>query len=132
MSALDDALQKFIDEPETGQEPYYDEVLNTDFYIPLMEAPDAAEPQDVAPMVLESEGKNYLMLFDSEERLNAWAQEDAHHAIYAGHQLAELTPEDICWAVNVGCEYAKEILPEEIGWLKQAVVSCREQEETEQ
>jgi hypothetical protein len=129
MSALDEALKKFIEDPDKGQEPYYEELLNTEFYIPLAEAPEGEQPESVVPMVLESEEKKYMMLFDSVERLNDWAEQDAAHAVYAGYQLAELNPESLHWAINVGTDLAKELVPEEIAWLKQAVVSYREQEE---
>jgi hypothetical protein len=128
MSALDDALQKFIDDPETGQGPYYDQLLNTEFYIPLSETPQEDEPQNVAPMILESDGKHYMMLFDSVERLNSWAEQEAAHAIYVGYQLAELTPDSLCWAINVGSDHGKEIVPEELAMLKQAVAAYRESE----
>jgi hypothetical protein len=135
MSALDDALLKLIEDSESGQGPYYDEVLNTEFYIPLNADPSSDQgdqAQNVSPMVLESEGKSYLMLFDSVERLNAWAEQEAPHAIYAGYRLAEVTPEALHWAVNVNTEYAKEFVPEELALLRQAVAAFRENEVIEE
>lgn len=127
MSALDEALKKFMENPEEGQEAYYEEILNTNFYIPLSEAPKGDNPEEVSPMVLEAEDKNYLMLFDSEERLKAWADQDVPYAIYAGFQLAEMTPDIFHWAVNVGAQHSKEFIPEEIGWLRESVQAFREE-----
>ncbi len=127
MSKLDDALQKFIDDHENGQEPYYEEVLNTEFYIPLSEAPDD-QPENVAPMILESEEKHYMMLFDSEERLTHWAGQTVPHAVFMGYQLAELTPDSLHWAINIGSQFSKELVPGEIDWLKQAVKADQDQD----
>ena len=126
MSALDQALENFIAD-EAAQNQYYEEVLNTEFYLPLNDAPDE-NPENVAPLILEADGKLYMMLFDSEERLTGWAEGEVPYARYMGYQLAELTPEKLHWAINVGSQFSKELVPEEIDWLKQAVAAHRENE----
>lgn len=122
MTPLDEALAKFIRD-ESHQDAYYQLILNTDFYIPLSTATDEApleDPASVAPMVVEADGKSYLMLFDTEERLSAWAQKPTNFVLLAGFKVAEISTPELHWAVNIGGGYAKEFVPDEISWLKAA------------
>ena len=116
MTALDEALEKYREDDE-HQDAYYELVLNTDFYIPICE-PEEESPDSVVPLQFESEGKSYLMLFDSEERLTAWAKQEVRHAVIAGHLLAEISTPQIHLAVNFGDGNAKEFVPDEIKWLR--------------
>ena len=116
MSELDQALEKYREDDE-HQTAYYDLVLNTDFYIPICE-PEDDNPDSVVPLVFESEGKSYLTMFDSEERLNTWAKQEVRHAVIAGHLLAQISTPDIYWAVNFGDGNAKEFVPDKIKWIK--------------
>ena len=116
MTELDQALEKYRADDE-HQAAYYELVLNTDFYIPICD-PETEEQESVVPLVFESEGKSYLMLFDSEERLTTWAKQTVRHAVIAGHLLAEISTPELYWAVNFGAGNAKEFVPDEINWLK--------------
>lgn len=125
MSQLDDALKAYI-EDENQQEPYYQLFLETDFYVPLANQGSQEEIEKqggVAPMILESDEKPYMMLFDSTERLATWAKKDIPYAIFSGAAIAQFSPESLYWAVNMGSEYAKEMVPDEIKFLKQMAVS---------
>ena len=119
MTELDKALEKYIQD-ENEQAQYYDLVLNTDFYIPITEALDSPleEQENVTPLIVETDGKPYLMLFDSEERLFSWARQEIHYVVIAGFGVAELSTPGLHWAINVGGQFAKELVPDEIGWLK--------------
>ena len=123
MTALDEALDKYLQD-DNCQSAYYDLVLNTDFYIPL-EDEDAAtalkEKEAVSPLVVESEGKSYMMLFDTEEGLSNWAKRPVNYVILAGFKAAEISVPDLHWAVNIGGDYAKEFVPDEINWLKESI-----------
>lgn len=133
MTELDKALQKGF-EDESQQNKYYELVLNTSFYIPTMpeetdsEGTELRENDSFAPVILESEGKPYMMLFDSEERLTAWAQESVTYVRFTGDVLAQMTPPTLHWAVNVGTDFAKEFLPDEIAWLKDVITNSTEPE----
>ncbi|WP_432823966.1 SseB family protein [Trichloromonas sp.] len=132
MSLLDQALKKFIqDENEHAQ--YYDLVLNTLFYVPTMDEEakagktEVSENDAISPILLESDGKHYMMLFDSKERLTAWARESVSYVVFPGYAIAEMTPPNLHWAVNVGTDFSKEFVPEEIAWLKDVVKECNEE-----
>jgi len=136
MTELDQALEKFIQD-ENEQAQYYDLVLNSHFYIPTHDDADATaetvvkENDTIDPIVLEAEGKSYLILFDSEERLSAWAKSPTSFVVLPGHAIAEMTPAELHWAVNVGTDFSKEFVPEEIAWLKEVVEKCNEESEKE-
>jgi len=120
MSELDLALEASLQD-EGELEHYYELILNSDFYIPLQEDEQnlSAEPESVRPLILESEGKDYLLLFDSKERLAAWAQKDVPYVILAGFGAAAISTPELHWAVNLGSSYAKQLLPDEIRWLRE-------------
>ncbi len=123
MTELDQALTKYLQD-EDEQDQYYELVLKTDFYIPLsMEsaATPAAERESVTPLILTSEEKHYMLLFDSEERLTQWAKKPIDFVVLAGFRAAAISTPELHWAVNVGGQFAKEFLPEEIAWLKETV-----------
>lgn len=125
MTELDKALEKYLQD-EAEQATYYDLILKTDFYIPL-NSEDTDTPleqqQSVTPLILKSDDKHYMMLFDSEEKLTSWAQKPTDYVVLAGYKVAELTIPKLHWAVNIGSGFAKEFLPEEIDWLKTAATS---------
>jgi len=122
MTALDDALEKSIAN-ENEQDQYYELVLKTDFYIPITDDDSDTpleERESVTPLVLESEGKHYVLLFDTEERVKSWSKEPVKYMILAGYEMAKYTPAGLHWAINIGTDRAKEFVPEEINWLKGA------------
>lgn len=120
MTALDEALKIYI-EDETQQSQYYELLLKTDFYIPIV-ADDSGTPieerENVTPLVLESEGKPYVLMFDTEERVNSWAKEPIEYVLLAGYEMVNHTPAGLYWAINLGSQLAKEFVPEEIAYLQ--------------
>ncbi len=133
MTELDQALEKFIKD-ENEQAQYYDLMLNTSFYIPTIDEEakagktEVSENDSIVPIILESDGKSYMMLFDSEERLTAWAKESVSFVVLPGHVIAEMSTPTLHWAVNIGTESSKEFVPDEIAWLKDVVKKCNEDE----
>lgn len=135
MSELDEALVELrqnMEDPKS-QSKYYDLFLNTTFFVPTFEEEqDPAQPaaegeQQVAPLVLEFEGNDYLMLFDSLERLTAWSKKEVSYVEVPGHVLAANSTGPLHWALNVDTEFAKPFIPGEIAWLKEVVEQCEAQ-----
>ena len=132
MTELDQALAVLrLDENDTkGQSTYYDLFLNTVFYVPTVSSEVHGLPMDdleegaVMPLVIEAEGNDYLMLFDTRERLNDWAKAEVDFVEVPGHVVAANTMPPLQWALNVGTEYSKRFLSEEIAWLKDVVAHC--------
>jgi len=121
-----------MEDPQ-NQAQFYDLFLNSMFYIPVFqpqeqETPDGEEPQTM-PLVIEADGNDYLALFDSEERLFAWAETEAEYVKVPGHIVALMSTPELHWALNVGCEPSKEFVPDEIAWLKDVVERFNADEE---
>lgn len=133
MSGLDQALQALrLDMNDAKrQSSFYDLFLNTTFCVPTLDRQELdgesdVEEGQVLPLIIESEGNDYLMIFDSEERLKAWAAEDAKWVGVPGYVLAATTMPPLHLALNVGTEYSKQFLPDEIAWLREVVERCNE------
>jgi peptidyl-prolyl cis-trans isomerase C len=131
MTGLDLALQTLrLDMNDaTHQSKYYDIFLNTTFCVPTLdpqelEGESALQEEQVLPLIIESEGNDYLMLFDTEERLKIWAADDVKWVGVPGFILAATTMPPLHWALNVGTEYSKQFLPDEIAWLREVVEQC--------
>ncbi len=118
-----------------SQSKFYDLFLNATFFVPTLDREEAKEAGaegaegEVLPLVIEAEGNDYLMLFDSEERLHDWAQEKVKSVKVPGHVLAATTQPPLHWALNAGTPHAKQFLPDEIAWLRDVVERCKAEAE---
>jgi type III secretion system (T3SS) SseB-like protein len=132
MTELDHALEALRQDMDDAksQSRFYDLFLNASLFVPTLdEQPQGAEPLQegqVLPLVIESEGNDYLMLFDTVERLKAWTHAEAKWVEVPGHVLAATTMPPLHWALNVGTGYSKQFLPDEIAWLREVVERCNE------
>jgi len=141
MTPLDDALTELrndMDNPKC-QSKFYDLFLNTTFFVPTLEddmlpeeAAKAKAQGQVAPLIIESDGNDYLLIFDTVERLKAWAKKDVSYVEVPGHVLAATSVPLLHWALNVETEFAKPFIPDEIAWLKEVVEQCNEAAKKEQ
>ena len=141
-SGLDQALHDMrqnMSDPK-AQSKFYDIFLNTTFCVPTFEPKELEDESEsaegeVLPLIIEAEGNDYLMLFDTEERLKNWAGENVKWVGVPGHVLAATTMPPLHMAMNVGTEHSKQLLPDEIAWLREAVERCNqavaEQEQAE-
>ena len=135
MTQLDEALVTLRQDMSDArnQSKFYDLFLNATFFVPILDQQALAEavgtPQEgqVLPLVMEADGNDYLMLFDSRERLRAWTQTDAPCVEVPGHVLAATTMPPLHWALNVGTEFSKQFVPDEIAWLRDVVERCNAQ-----
>jgi len=132
MTELDQALEALrqdMNDPKS-QSKFYDLFLNSTYFVPKLDDRDAigadegAADGQVLPLVIESEGNDYLMLFDSKERMHAWAQAEVGCVEVPGFVLAATTQPPLHWALNVGTPYSKQFLPDEIAWLREVVERC--------
>ncbi len=129
-TALDDALVELrmdMNNPK-AQSKYYDLFLNSTFLVPTLDElpPEGGAPAEgqVLPLVMESDGNDYLMLFDTVERMKAWTEAGKSWVEVPGHVLAATSMPPLHWALNVGTDYSKQFLPDEIAWLREAVERC--------
>jgi len=131
MTELDKALVELRANPQDqkAQSGFYDLFLNTSFFVPTANETfingEGKEETVNVPLLIDSEGTDYLVFFDEQQRLNDWAEQEAAHMRVPGHVLAEMTSEKIQWVLNVGSDYAKPFAPDEIAWLKDVVATCK-------
>jgi peptidyl-prolyl cis-trans isomerase C len=130
LTELDQALQALrvdMHDPKR-QSKFYDIFLNTIFCVPTLDPQElggaTAEEGEVLPLVIEADGNDYLMIFDTEERLKNWAADEVKWVPVPGHILAATTMPPLHWALNVGTEHSKQFLPDEIAWLREVVERC--------
>ena len=136
MTELDKALEALRANPDDhkAQSGFYDLFLNSNFFVPTIEEmvsdDDKSNKEKVeVPLIIVAEGVDYLVFFDDEKRLNAWAEEEVPSLRIPGHVLAEMTTEKLHWAMNIGTDYNKQFAPDEIAWLKDVVERCKAEED---
>ena len=137
MIELDDALEALRQDtrnPEK-QSRFYDLFLNSEFFIPTDITPENAdekseeseENRQGAPLVMEADGNDFLVLFSTLDRLNDWAKSETTYLQVPGHVIAENSTHPLHWVLNLGTEHVKIFVPDEIDWLKEAVALCKEE-----
>jgi hypothetical protein len=134
MTKLDDALVLGSHDPK-AQPLYYDLFLNSLLFIPVIEEENSKDDDGGAtPLLVEANGLEYLMLFDTLKRLTDWADEKVKYVAVPGHAVTEMSLSNIYWALNYGTEHQKMFEPEEIKWMKEVVRQTKEAsaEQTEQ
>ncbi len=140
-SPLDLALidvQKAQDAPEdvkyAAEDKYYELFLNTVLYIPTWDVPEESkagvleEDVTIQPVIIEDESgeenKTFIMIFDSEDRLNEWADgQKVGIAGLLGHDVVTILGSANHMILNPSSECSKEFYPEEIEWLKSSIVN---------
>ena len=112
--------------------------MNSQLFIPTHDLPKegqeeqtyrAVKGESISPVFIESNGIRYLMLFDTKEKLNSWAQKEMGVVALPGHAVVEMMGDEFHWALNNGTKYAKIFEPEEIKWLKQSVAATKVKQE---
>ena len=113
VTEFESALALFLQDRNDAesQSKFYNLFLNATFFLPTVgEQTEAGEgngeeKEYAVPLVVEAEGSDYLMLFDSAERLRTWAQEEVSFVEVPGHVLAATATPQLHWALNVGSEF---------------------------
>lgn len=129
MTELDKALAASHENDEKA-DAFYTLFLNSDVFIPTHDpAPQdgekrrSKEGESFSPLVVESDGVPFLLVFDRLERLQAWAAGDAiDYVRIPAHALlrSSLDPE-LHVVLNVGTPHSKEFVPDELAWLRGTV-----------
>jgi peptidyl-prolyl cis-trans isomerase C len=132
-TGLDQALVALRQEMSdaTAQSKFYDLFLNTLFYVPTLDPKEFKEEVNIEegqtlPLIIEADGNDYLVIFDSEERLKSWATGHTQWVKVPGYVLASTTMPPLHIAMNVGTEYSKQFPPDEITWLREVVERCNQ------
>ena len=137
MTEIDQALATLRANPRDhkAQSGFYDLFLNHSFFVPTIEEEVEIDDKGTrgkteVPLIIEHEGTDFLVFFDQQQRLNDWAEKEATCLQLPGHVLAEMTPDGLLWAMNIGTDYTKQFFPDEIAWLKDVVAKCKAAEQS--
>lgn len=136
MTELDQALEALradYNDPK-AQSGFYDLFLNSMFFVPTVDEMidtenDGKKEKIEVPLVVVADETDYLVFFDQKERLFAWAEKEVPFLQLPGHVLAEMTTDELNWAMNIGTDYNKQFAPDEIAWLKDVVARCKAEAE---
>jgi hypothetical protein len=124
MSPLDSAYAVAKDD-KSKKVLYYEAFINTEIYVPTH---DSSEKESFAPMYIETNGVNYLVLFDSKQRLTKWAKTEMDFVELLGHEIVEKMSADFHWVLNPNTKHVKTFNPDEIKWLKQTVAQAKSEQ----
>jgi hypothetical protein len=137
MTELDEALEALRanhDDPK-AQSGFYDLFLNSMFFVPtvdeMIDTKDNGDKEKVeVPLIIVADETDYLVFFDQKERLYEWAEKEVPFLQLPGHVLAEMTTNELNWAMNIDTDYNKQFAPDEIAWLKDVVERCKAEEDS--
>lgn len=104
-------------------------LLRSLLFIPVSKEKSTDSDEPFSPLFATIDGRYYMLAFDTLERLNAWAgdhRDEMGYVELSGHDLIKGVNDQACFSLNVGTDYYKEFLPEEIKRLK-TIVSRIEQ-----
>ena len=133
MTPLDRALVAANNDPNERPK-YYNLFLQSEIYLATYNVPEKEERKrlevgtEIQPIILESAGDRYVMLFDTKERLSAWAKREIGFVRVPGHAFVEMASPDIRWALNAGTDFPKIFVPEEIRGLKELLEQSQSKE----
>jgi SseB protein N-terminal domain/SseB protein C-terminal domain len=123
MTPLDSAFEA-AKAHENMRDNFYSLLLNTTLYIPTHDIPaehEHARADDNTtfnPIIFEHDGHPFLMLFDTIEKLNNWAQRPVGYVGLPGYVIVDISQSYLYWALNAGTNYTKIFVPDEVRWMK--------------
>lgn len=120
LTELDRKLQE-ANADASKRSDYYHVFLNSKIFIPTYDIPKenkearAQGGESIKPIIIKADGKKYLMLFDTEKKLSAWAKREVGLFAVTGYVLFDIFKDpSLTWILNYGTEYAKVFSPEEV------------------
>lgn len=99
----------------------YSALLRTTLYLPVSKEQSNNPEEPFVPLFAEFDGKVFMMIFDTIERLQIWAGEhidDMDYVALLGRDIVRGVGEDVILCLNFGTDYYKEFAADEITRLK--------------
>jgi len=114
-------------EDDTLRLRFYERLADAEMFLLLTEEPEGDE---IAPQIFPVEGREFVLVFDREERLAAFSAGVAALAVLSGRNLAlMLSGQGIGMAVNLGAPSSILIPGEAVDWLSETLGTGPEQVE---
>tara|TARA_B100000780_G_scaffold267233_2_gene224110 strand:- start:86 stop:490 length:405 start_codon:yes stop_codon:yes gene_type:complete len=113
------ATQKNSDQENKAYLDLYLQFLDTEFYLPVDEAPDMHDDEaELSPLVFDEDGQEVIYFFDSQERLKEWAgKEKLYIAPLSGEDMLLTFGAERALVLNPHLDQVKEFQPDEIEFL---------------
>lgn len=124
MTTLDSALSAARADQSKGNE-FYNAFLNSMLFFPLVELPPKENPRQITPVMIENEGDKFMMLFDTADRLIAWAKRRIPIAQLPGHMIVSTFQPDVLFVLNVGTTHVHQFSSAELAMLREAIEQSR-------
>ena len=104
----------------------YDRLADAELFVLLEREPDAED--DIVPQVFETEEGDFVLAFDTEERLASFSDEPLPYVALPGRVIAQvLAGEGVGLGVNLGvAESAMLLPPEALEWLSHTLTHAPE------
>lgn len=127
---LDEAVKMAAEDYEAHGNNFYDLFLNSMIYVPTWDLPEklggmiTGDNHEIQPIIIEDDGRKYIMLFDHENRITEWtanSEEPREIGVVGmtGYDVLKTFNSDVHMMLNVVSDYMKEFVPDEIDWLLQ-------------
>lgn len=128
MSPLDQLIENAI-KSEGKQEDVnkvYLALLKANLFIPIQKRQEETAPNDdsFSPLFAKIEDNYFMAVFETHERLTAWAGEHYEVIEYielSGREVIAGINDDVYLCLNVGSPFYKEFSPDEVKQLKRVV-----------
>lgn len=106
------------DDDATARLRFYERLADSELFLLLQ---TGAKGDNLAPEIFETDGEQYVLVFDTEERLVDFTGHSAHHAALSGRVIAKmLSGQGIGLGVNLAVAASSILLPPEaLIWLAQ-------------
>lgn len=105
-------------------EQFYNALMREELLVPVEELPveepgavNSAEGMSIKPVVVEQDGKQTIMLFDTEDRLSNWADGEMAFVGLEGHVIFTMLDGTYQVILNPGQELHKLFGNDEVQWL---------------
>ncbi|MDX1901636.1 MAG: SseB family protein [Gammaproteobacteria bacterium] len=99
-------------------------LLQTKFYLPVQKEHTPTEEEPFRPLFAVHEKHIFMLAFEAEDQMAAWAAEQAGeiaHVQLSGRDLVVGIGENVFLVLNPGAKLSKEFSPEELQYLKKIV-----------
>lgn len=99
-------------------------LLRTSLFLPVQKDGQPTEEEPFKPLFARVEDNYFMLVFDTLERLSAWAGDQFEQVNYveiSGRDVVAGINEQVFLCLNYGAEYYKEFSPDEVRRLKTIV-----------
>ena len=120
------AAMQAAPEDDSARLRFYDSLAGSELYLMLTEEPVG---DSVSPELFDVQGSRFVLVFDREDRLSAFAGRAVPYAAMSGRALAQmLSGQGVGLALNIEVAPSAILLPPDaLGWLSETLATLSRQ-----